>query len=412
MNKRSMSIMPFYGGKAKMAKFIADRLDYSSTSTYVEMFGGAARTLLNKPRHQEEFYNDYSSGLCAIMDVMSSPDTAREFIHRTAEAEANQEDFDWAKSLYDDCETDQEETYRSLIKAAVIKSNLIHRNDIKKVLDIFFAWILNPLDDKYFKPDCVDIIMAILEENPGGGLWPENWRVAYQAKTAGTLERTNHLLNISDMDLAVATYILFTQSRDARGQVRSVERFKDSGKYRKRSLNLFQCAERMEGVRVTQLDAMAFFRRYTFVHDMTPGTELPDDLQKNLLNQWIHDETVMMYADPSYIKPDSEEKLLAGIDWESAESLSAAIAEKYKGEKMPKNLGDIYVKSFGYNEQEDFLRCIQHAQCKILVSNYDLILYNKYLTPELGWRREEFHTTTGVGSKKNNRRVEVIWYNY
>lgn len=414
MAKRALSIMPFYGGKAKMAEFISDRLDYSSTDTYVEMFGGAARTLLNKPRHKEEYYNDYSSGLCTIMEAMSSPDTAREFIHRVAEAEASQEEFDRAKALYDECETDQEETFRSLIKGVVIESKIYgHKTQafVNKELDKFIEWAAYVSDDSV-KPDCVDKIITVIQGTPDGDLWLRNWILAYQAKSEGTLERTNHLLNVPDIDLAVATYIVFTQSRDARGEVRSEERFRDSGQFRERALNLYHCAERMEGVQVSQLDAMAFFRRYTFIHDTAPGNPLPDDMQRSLLNTWINDSRVMMYADPSYIKVESEKELLKGIDWENEVSLAAAIDKKYEGKKMPKNLGDVYVRSFGYNEQEAFLRCIQHAKCKVLVSNYDLILYNKYLTPELGWRREEFHTTTGVGSKKDNRRVEVIWYNY
>ena len=68
--------------------------------------------------------------------------------------------------------------------------------------------------------------------------------------------------------------------------------------------------------------------------------------------------------------------------------------------------------SFDYEDQENFLSCIFNAKCKIMVSNYDLILYNKYLTPDNNWRRIEFETTTSVGGKKANDRTEVLWYNY
>ena len=79
---------------------------------------------------------------------------------------------------------------------------------------------------------------------------------------------------------------------------------------------------------------------------------------------------------------------------------------------MPTNLGKVYARSFGYQQQEQFLRGIQNARAHIMVSNYDLQLYNKYLNPSTGWKREEFETTTGVGGKRNNKRTEVIWYNY
>ena len=119
----------------------------------------------------------------------------------------------------------------------------------------------------------------------------------------------------------------------------------------------------------------------------------------------------MMYCDPSYISVEDEAKLLEGIDVEQEDSLSGAIKRKYAG-KMPRNLGKVYARSFGYDDQENFLRCIQKARCRILASNYDLVLYNKYLNESTGWRREEFITTTGVGGKIDNTRIEVVWYNY
>ncbi len=119
-----------------------------------------------------------------------------------------------------------------------------------------------------------------------------------------------------------------------------------------------------------------------------------------------------MYCDPSYISVEKETEMLEDIDVDHTPRLADAIRRKYDGKKMPTNLGKVYAMSFGYDDQEKFLRCIQKAKCRILVSNYDLQLYNKYLNEETGWHREEFHTTTGVGSKKDNKRIEVIWYNY
>ena len=92
--------------------------------------------------------------------------------------------------------------------------------------------------------------------------------------------------------------------------------------------------------------------------------------------------------------------------------MSDAIQKMYDGRKWPKNLGEIYARSFGYVDQERFLQCIQNAKCSMMVSNYDLALYNKYLNERTGWRREEFITTTSVGGKMDNSRTEVIWYNY
>ena len=81
-NKPTLSIAPYYGGKGRMAHFIADRINYDDTDVFITPFGGMCRVLLNKPRHREEFYNDFSAGLNALMRVLSSPEQAVEFIHR------------------------------------------------------------------------------------------------------------------------------------------------------------------------------------------------------------------------------------------------------------------------------------------------------------------------------------------
>lgn len=44
-----------------------------------------------------------------------------------------------------------------------------------------------------------------------------------------------------------------------------------------------------------------------------------------------------------------------------------------------------------------------------LISNYDTPAYNELLE---GWTKTTIETVTGVGSKKNNKRTECLWYNY
>ncbi len=154
-----------------------------------------------------------------------------------------------------------------------------------------------------------------------------------------------------------------------------------------------------------QIDAFDFFINYQDrIEDLGPDF--------STLAGWMNDPRVMMYCDPSYIAVKDEEELLKGIDIDGVDSLSDAIREKYKDKRTPKNLGRSYARSFSYEEQEKFVRCIQTARCRVLVSNYDLILYNKYLNENTGWRKETFETFTGAGSKKNSKRTEAIWYNY
>lgn len=389
-----LSIVPYYGGKARMAPLIAEMLDYDNTDIYVEPFGGGCRVLLNKKHHKIECYNDYGEGICAVMRVMSNPNTAREFIERLGETEYSEEEFNWAKALYDACEQDPEEVSRRKLLRILSQPK---GHGVKRAT----AQLL--LSAQEIPANGPALVELSAWQNKNLDRWKEfsaeyeNWYELFWKKLQqGCLERPRdlHGAPVTDMDLAVATYIVFTQSRDAMGEYWSASRYKNNDAYRNHMAGLYECAERMEGVQVYQIDAMNFFRW---------GGQNPQ------IAEWLNDPRVMMYLDPSYIKPEGEMKMFiaAGIeDVNSVPSLSDALA------KNPKNLGTVYATSFSYADHEEFLRRICDAKCKLLVSNYDLALYDKYLTPGRGWSRKEYHTTTGVGGKKENKRVEVLWYNY
>lgn len=397
------SIVPYYGGKARMAPMIAEMLDYDNTDIYVEPFGGGCRVLLNKPHHKLECYNDYGEGICAVMRVMSNPDTAREFIERLGETEYSEEEFIKAKELYDLCEHDPEVTTRQAMIRLIKRTGGI-KNDVLKTLFPDTSLEISKSQAKKFGVELMEArpqLQAWIEQHPVEGkefalLFDEWYRLFKLKQKQGFLPRSRDLYGrcISDMELAVATYVTFIQSRDAMGQYWSRHRYKDNESYHNHMIGLYECAERMEGVQVYQIDAMNYFRWGGSGGQMT---------------EWLNNPRVLMYLDPSYIRPEDEMKMLesAGIkDVSGVPNLSETLA------KEPKNLGKLYATSFSYADQEEFLRRICDARCKMVVSNYDLALYDKYLTPERGWSRKEYHTTTGVGSKKNNKRVEVLWYNY
>lgn len=409
-NKSTLSIAPYYGGKGRMAHFIAERLDYSGSDVFVTPFGGMCRVLLNKPRHKLECYNDFDSGLCALMRVLSDPQKAAELIQRLYhETEYSQEEFDCQKAVYDYAKTDLEEYSRERLRRALIMHGIATPHSAGKLLDKIFSQAMQ--GEKKSMP--AELKNALAKDAAFQTQFTDllaDWLDAYQIKEQAILERTPDIGEyISDMDLAVATYVVFQQSRDGMGQAWSKEKFKTTDQYLKQVLKLYECAERLEGVEVFQIDAIDFFREFQFVDVNLPDEEADQGFLR--LNEWINNPRVMMYCDPSYISVEDEAKLLEGIDVEQEDCLSEAIKRKYAG-KMPRNLGKVYARSFGYDDQENFLRCIQKARCRILVSNYDLVLYNKYLNESTGWRREEFITTTGVGGKIDNTRIEVVWYNY
>lgn len=380
-----------------MAPMIAAMLDYSC-STYVEPFGGGARTLLNKPRHQVEIYNDYGEGVCALMRVMSVPETADEFIHiLSATTEYSEEEFLKQKTIYDLCNDEPEDHARKELMQSLIQNGFAKRES--KLLTSF-----TPLNEK--EKEALNLKIHTLQKNSPSEFQKfsrlyKNWKQLKDLlDSGGPLPRHRDLYesDISDMELAVATYVTFTMSRDGMGKVFTPFRFRDDKAYKNHIIKLYESMERMAEVSVTQIDAMQFFREYA------QGKEEPQSKQ---LATWINNPDVMMYCDPSYIRPEDEAKVWGTIDWAKVKETKQITAGL-----DPQNLGKLYSMSFKYQEHEYFLQAVREARCKLLISNYDLQLYNYYLTPEHGWRRQEFQTVTTVGTKAGNRRTEVLWYNY
>lgn len=422
MNKKDiLSIAPYYGGKGRMAPFIVDRLNYDDSDIFVTPFGGMCRVLLNKPRHKVECYNDYSPGLTALMRTLSDPVKAVEFIHRLDdETTYSEEEFNKQKIIFDKAENDLEEQAKERLRRLLIDEMIIEPRNAKRLVEEILRQTgeANETENEITPAmqDGLKKLKEALERDKKFSAVFENyladWIEAYRVKQDnGILERSSDSGQyVSDMDLAIATYVVFSQSRDGMGKTFSKEKFNTNDQYKDRIVRLFDCAERLEGVEIFQIDAVDFFREFKFIDVDLPDEEIDPGFLT--LNSWINNPKVMMYCDPSYISKASEERLLEGIDVDNVDSLSEAIKEQYKGKKEPKNLGEIYSMSFNYEAQEKFLRCIQNARCRILVSNYDLQLYNKYLNESTGWRREEFQTHTAIGGKKDNKRLEVIWYNY
>ena len=421
---RPLSVIPYYGGKAKMASFISERLDYT-TSVFVTLFGGGCRELLNKPPHPVEFYNEYDSGLCALMDFLSNPTTAQKLIDKLYyDTKPTEEQFLAAKDLYWRCKEDVDQTYKNILKTFIQKYlQSIPIQEIDKLLEESYQH--SSLQYHAMIESASEETKQKLQEHF------RNWCLLRRQKEKDVLPRYRDFIaeTISDsdpdsdldLDLAVATYLVYTLSFSAIGTFYGAGKFKTEEAYKKHVLNLYSCADRLKDVRVLQLDAMSFFKQHLYENTGLEGN--------NILYDWLNNPDVMIFADPSYISPDAENQVLHytnkskniniqidldQIDVEHGAWVSDAIEKAWAGQKMPKNLGSCYARSFGYREQEQFLKGIQNARCKMLVCNYDLQLYDRYLTPEKGWYKETYLTKTTVSnnSTKSKERLEVIWRNY
>lgn len=402
---KTLSMFSYFGGKAKLAPLICDLIDYKNTDTYIEMFGGACRVLLNKARHDLEIYNDSSAGLCAFVSMMSNQDTAHELIARLYETEYSQEQFDWALDIRNKVDDNigaqiSDELMRFFKYVAQKKKKCPHyqlnpeeRAKAKYILEEWKKYrahhdLFHAIRDAYKfqsqdtqsssgheeqgenkKEDFWDYVRGLLQsENETERL--EAWKYAadlirgkngieYLDVWDYVTDRPQaEIYGISEIDLAVATYVVYAQSRDAMGKYWTSYKYKSQEAYYRQIDRLYDVADRLEGVQVNQINALDYCR------DNACILSSPD---------------VFCYADPSYL--NGEKDLGCGV----------------------------YKHPSAYKDHEWFLDRVHNAKCKMIISNYDNELYNKYLR---GWNKIEIPTKTSVGGKADNRRTEVLWYNY
>lgn len=413
MGRKVLSPFSFYGGKDKMAPLICNLLDYKHTDLYIEPYGGACRVLLNKPKHNEEIYNDFGYGLCNFFQTLSDPKKSKEVITRLHEIVPTEEVFYEMLQYKMEHEQELTENMQKQFRKLVWNCRKKYQTEELKKLH-------SDIGKKEYQ-SIIDTIKTVLESGILQGrneriyfegystLYSQYWEIVEeeyhetyeQAKadfeaqweklvadnkklnkgkekqlhkychecalssiehfTEDTQASNGSEIDRDDIQMAVATFLTYYCSRDGMGLDYSQRKNKSLKVYYKDVQKLNDIAQRFEGVAVTQLDAMM------------------------LICQYCDCENVMMYLDPSYLKPEDVEKDLG------------------KG---------VYNRSSSYQDHEALAYAIQDAKAKIVLSNYDVSPYKEILDEKHGWKKITFETTTGVGSKKNNKRTEVLWYNY
>lgn len=420
-----LSPFSFYGGKAKMSPLIVDMLDYDNTDIYVEPFGGACRVLLNKPRHEVEIYNDFGIGLYEFFNAMSNPKLSKEVISKLYDLSPSKELFHEMKEYKRVHENDivdcmklefKELSYRlgekynsedlKKLHTMVIKQD--YKEIINKSREILKKGIIQDRHDiKAFRAQMRQYVnywgLVRNEYNKvyrsAKGAFTKEWKkkesegikitvnkdsfthekshkIALEAirdYTSDILTSNGSEITMDSVSMAIATFVSYYLSRDGMGKDYSETKGNSFDAYYRQLAKLEDVADRFVGVRVTQVDALMLVRTYCGI------------------------KNAMLYLDPSYLNEEKEEKN----------------RKNKKGRKNKKDLGkEIYNRSFDYDMHEKLALMIQNAKAHILLSNYDVSPYKDLLTEENGWRRIEFETVTSVGGQKDNKRTEVLWYNY
>lgn len=417
MKNKVLSPFPYYGGKARMSGLICSLLDYDNTTLYIEPFGGGCRTLLNKRQHPSEIYNDFGYGLTNFFEVMTHKEKTEQLIQMLNDNPPNKEQFNRLLMFRMATEDRLNTTSNAQLSSLALECSkrygygifkelrrLIGREDYKSIIEcldtvLHTDYIINnlePLEEMQYqhyyklyqefwdlieiKPDEVlvlakeDFDNAWKEKMPIPEVGTSLWKLYEQVKKSYVMQcaqntiytYTNDIIvsnelgsTVSDLEIAFTIFQLYYSSRDGMGTVWSNEKNADIKAYYRAVSNLRDVSKRMQGVVVTQCDALDLVRQYR-----------------------IYDN-VMLYLDPSYLKPEDEYK----------------------------NLGEVYKMSYSYQDHRKLLQELvkPDTRAKILISNYDVDLYNRYLCD---WKKTYYKTFTGVGSKKGNRRLEVLWQNY
>lgn len=77
-----LNVITYYGGKASLCDAISNQIDYLHSKVYIEMFGGGANILLNKPEHTYEIYNEIDTGVYTLFKMLNNWDDGWELYYR------------------------------------------------------------------------------------------------------------------------------------------------------------------------------------------------------------------------------------------------------------------------------------------------------------------------------------------
>lgn len=100
--RKNKTLIPWYGGKHSMQNKLISLMPTEGIKTYVEVFGGGARVLLNKSRSEVEVYNDLHSGLASFFCCMKDRQKMYKLRERLKETPYSEQVFNYAKANWEE----------------------------------------------------------------------------------------------------------------------------------------------------------------------------------------------------------------------------------------------------------------------------------------------------------------------
>ena len=393
-----LNVVKYYGSKAMMFQDIIDRLDYDNATVYLEIFGGGASVLLNKPKHDIEVYNELNFGLYTLFSVLSSYEKGIELRERLKEVRYTKESFQKALEYKNTFEDNAMKENERKLKQFICEIEEKYKLELYKQYRSYYMNYCKKHCKKYNTQQCTKeckeekridkVIDKTLRQTE---LTSEEKRGAkkllkeYQKLQDGNL-RGKDRPHYKEMEVAMATFIVQNMSRDGMGKNFSNISTGES-RFQNKVYNLIDVIDRLSDVIVIRENARNLLDR-EYLNSVL--------LKKGVDIQNIPDWQLMYYIDAPYF-----------------EDISVTLQKRERGISAG-NPGMVY-KSGGFNPVEHaiLLDGIRSHNANILVSNYRDInfYYDTYLSADAGWTYTEYPTKTTVGGNGGDR-TEILWQNY
>ena len=393
-----LNVIKYYGGKAKMVQSVVDRLDYDNATVYLEIFGGGASVLLNKPKHKIEVYNEINFGVYTLFSVLSNYEKGMELRERLKEVEYTEETFykalEYKNAFEDDAIKENKRKLRLFISAIEKKYQL-------ELYEIYKRHYINYCKkncEKYGTQQCKKVckdkkridkvinktlskIELTLEEKKIA----EKLLKEYQKIEDGTLKGKDRP-QYKEIEVAKATFIVQNMSRDGVGK--QFGKLSDGNStFQTKVINLIDVIERLRDVIIINENARNL-------------------LDREYLNSVLLKKSVDISNIPNW-------QLMYYIDAPYLEDISVTLAKRESG-VAEGNPGKIY-KGGGFSilEHNLLLNEIRECDANMLVSNYRDInfVYDTFLTKKDGWTYTEYPSKTNISGTGEDR-TEVLWQNY
>ncbi len=449
MNNKKLNVISYYGSKAVLCEEIIEQLEYKNSKVYVEVFGGGASVLLNKPPHSLEIYNELDRGVYILFKILSDKEKAWELIERLRVVEYTKEKFYESMKIRNKYQDNPiKECLRSMnvyIKLIEQEENLDLYNDYKteqgndEIIDAHLEKVVlseekdkegmelitkyNKVIDKYI-PEVQEIIEQAIEviELIHSKELAKIIFNKYTKRTKTVLLHDlidfyhNNIMGIANLseeqngiieELVGEMEEIYASIEDKANEEITIENPSEEEEMdiAEAVFCLYNMSRDGMGLAFSDSERKGrnFEKKVEGLFDVVERLQDviitnfdcfalfkdKDSLKKILNIEEFDDNEICIYLDPPYLQE------------------AATKIDKH-------NPADVYKTSgFDKKKQEELVNILCDKTYNMLVSNYrdEESIYDTCLSLEKGWEAYEYQTITTVGGNASDR-TEVLWINY